>query len=326
MVDNTNLYVLQKCDIWSLGCIFSEALVWSTFGWNGVKGLKSYRLKRLNEAKLNGVNDGDCFHNREILLSAVQDRHQLLVEERPDDYFTREVLSMIGDMMVIDPDLRSSAQELMQRPESILNAAKMRPEYSTADTSDSSPSSPRPRTPPGGPPPSPPSSADGASGTNTPRENGRSSYDGNTGQGGKIPSPQTNGSPSMIDQRPLDEVSINETNLPQPPERISSTSPQPHPPQSQLRRVISDKRPHTTRPINSHPGNREVELEDIPVAPERPNLRTEHMPFCSFDDLWNWRSAKKAGEQQAKLPFGRRLNLLRNRDHACIVLIGIIPL
>jgi hypothetical protein len=329
-VDNTNLYVLQNCDIWSLGCIFSEALVWSTFGWGGVKGLKSYRSRRLREAKVYDLHDGACFHNREVLLSTVQDVHQLLVEERPDDYFTREVLNMIGDMMVIDPDLRSSVQKLMTRPTSILNGAKMRPEYSTAaDTNDSGSSSPRPLTPLGGPPP-PPSSADGASGRDTPSENGGSSYDTNTAQKGKNSSHRTNESPHMMGQRPLEEPSTNEGPPPQLPlERISSAPLQPGPPQPPLRRVISEERAYTTRPINDHHANKISHEVDTSITPKRTNPITEHshgMPSCSFDHVWRWRNARKTGDQQARLPFGHRLNLLRNRDHVRAVPTGIIPL
>lgn len=38
---------LQLADVWSLGCVYSEALVWSVYGY---PELERYRLKRLLEA------------------------------------------------------------------------------------------------------------------------------------------------------------------------------------------------------------------------------------------------------------------------------------
>ncbi|RQM04828.1 hypothetical protein DH86_00003915, partial [Scytalidium sp. 3C] len=72
-MEQTALKVNPKVDIWSLGCVFSEALIWIRYGYTGVK---SYRQERKAETdRIPGFKDGDCFHNGLDVLNTVSKWH-----------------------------------------------------------------------------------------------------------------------------------------------------------------------------------------------------------------------------------------------------------
>ena len=72
-----NLSVGPGADIWSLGCVFSEALVWSTMREDGRIG---YEQRRVDATKsVPGIADagyGGCFHKIDSRLKVVDDMHQ----------------------------------------------------------------------------------------------------------------------------------------------------------------------------------------------------------------------------------------------------------
>src|ERR1700730_2712366 len=56
----------QAVDIWSLGCIYSEAAMWIADGYSGVV---DYRRQRIAETdKVPHFKGGDCFHDGERVL------------------------------------------------------------------------------------------------------------------------------------------------------------------------------------------------------------------------------------------------------------------
>lgn len=146
--ERARLDVEPSIDIWSLGCVFSEAAVWVV---SGMDGLQRYRLQREEETKcLGDFKDGDCFHNGEDTLNAVESMHISLREDtRSSDHVTDAVWnSMIKEMLEMSD--RPSTKQLLLKSRRILRDAEAK--LSSAITR-SSPSALRPRTPPEPPTP-----------------------------------------------------------------------------------------------------------------------------------------------------------------------------
>ncbi|KAF2192789.1 hypothetical protein K469DRAFT_694833 [Zopfia rhizophila CBS 207.26] len=85
---------LQAVDIWSLGCVYSGAAVWSQLGDSG---LNTYRNSRLDERSKTGSPDKDSpFHNGQDVLIAVEAVHALTQSpKRPWDTITDRVIPVV---------------------------------------------------------------------------------------------------------------------------------------------------------------------------------------------------------------------------------------
>jgi len=146
----------QAADIWSLGCIYSEAAVWIADGYSGVV---EYRRQRMAEiGKMPDFKGRDCFHNGERVLKAVMDAHKdIALRLRRSDYITKDVLDSMAEEMLWEED-RPAAKALLRRAEGILSRARQK--LSSSSTADSSTrpnsSSNRSRTYPRSPPHPPP--------------------------------------------------------------------------------------------------------------------------------------------------------------------------
>lgn len=130
----------QAADIWSLGCIYSEAAVWIADGYNGVV---EYRRQRMVEIdKMPGFKGGDCFHDGERVLKAVLETHKDIgLRLRRSDYITKDVLDSMVEEMLWEED-RPGAKALLRRAEGILSRARQKlSSSSTADASSTRPSS-----------------------------------------------------------------------------------------------------------------------------------------------------------------------------------------
>ncbi|KAL8896162.1 MAG: hypothetical protein Q9207_007843 [Kuettlingeria erythrocarpa] len=95
------LQVTPAVDIWSLGCVFSEAAVWAQYGWRTVK---EYQRRRSNEIekKTKGVNKGEqIFHWDDRILETVRDMHQdILGKTNTAHKVVREIVEkVVGDML-----------------------------------------------------------------------------------------------------------------------------------------------------------------------------------------------------------------------------------
>ncbi|KAI1417321.1 kinase-like domain-containing protein [Hypoxylon sp. FL1857] len=117
----------SEVDIWSTGCVFSEAAVWAVCGQ---PGLQDYLDRRLQE---NGVIDSmvqsgfaGCFHNGNEVLNAVALMHtHILSSKRHWDTITPEVIRLIHESMLLEPmGPRKSARDLLQRSERLLQEAE----------------------------------------------------------------------------------------------------------------------------------------------------------------------------------------------------------
>lgn len=123
-----NPRLVQGMDIWSLGCVYSEAAVWIARGFEGQHGLQSYRLARKFETdKIPEMQSSNCFHDGRKILSAVGDYHEILPKNLPTyDLVTRAVLNtMIPQMLDRTGSRRPTAKELWVTAQNIIVNAKI---------------------------------------------------------------------------------------------------------------------------------------------------------------------------------------------------------
>lgn len=92
------LSVRPSVDIWSLGCICSEAAVWLVRGQDGLQKYRKSREEALR--KIPNFRDQDCFHDGSRVLECVtQTIEELRQNIRMDDYVTAGILDLIDDML-----------------------------------------------------------------------------------------------------------------------------------------------------------------------------------------------------------------------------------
>ena len=125
------VHVKQAADIWSLGCVFSEAAVWAS---QGSKFLYEYRKRRRSEIENATKQKGEYrFYNGFHTLEAVDEAHQLAKESRRiDDLVTRPILKhVVPYMLKIKPEERFTSQVVYTVLQDHLQRAQ-RPRASTA--------------------------------------------------------------------------------------------------------------------------------------------------------------------------------------------------
>ncbi|KAH8815557.1 hypothetical protein F5884DRAFT_182287 [Xylogone sp. PMI_703] len=114
---------LWAADIWSLGCIYSEAAMWVA---DGYKGLQDYRAERAAETERIFFKGGDCFHDGERLLQAVHDAHRDIEDRlRRADYITKDVLDSMIEEMLWEED-RPTAKALSRKADIVSARARQR--------------------------------------------------------------------------------------------------------------------------------------------------------------------------------------------------------
>lgn len=122
----------QNIDIWSLGCIYSEAVRWIP---QKHTGLVAYRERRMAEIDRIHAFDGvDCFHNGRTVLEAVHESNEIAIDRLlRKDFITDKAIEMINDMLV-SAETRPSAHWLWVKQLRILEAArrKLKPPDSSA--------------------------------------------------------------------------------------------------------------------------------------------------------------------------------------------------
>jgi hypothetical protein len=143
----------QAEDIWSLGCIYSEAAVWIADGYSGVI---EYRRQRIAEIeKIPDFTGGDSFHDGERALKTVLNTHrEIELRLRRSDNITKDVLDSMVEEMLWEED-RPGAKALWRRAEGLLSRARQKLSSSTTEGSAIRPLSNtnRSRTYPAPPPP-----------------------------------------------------------------------------------------------------------------------------------------------------------------------------
>lgn len=111
-----------KMDIWSLGCVFSELVVWSVLGSRGRDEYQRLRIDATNEIKSMkySVYSG-CFHDGEEISSAVHEMHDRVRMKRSA---VTELLPIIEDMLDPDEKQRPDAFTIERRFRRTLNNAR----------------------------------------------------------------------------------------------------------------------------------------------------------------------------------------------------------
>ncbi|KAK0721388.1 kinase-like domain-containing protein [Apiosordaria backusii] len=119
-----------KADIWSLGCIFLEMLVWSISGEHGQMQFKSIREKS---------GSFGAFHNVTTTLDLDKILRQVLSRRLVFDKVSEPVADLIlGSMLCLDPKKRDNAVQLSSKLRTILEKLK-REDSSSFSTRDPGP-------------------------------------------------------------------------------------------------------------------------------------------------------------------------------------------
>lgn len=109
-----------EADIWSLGCIYSEAAVWIA---DGYKGLLDYRNERKAQLRRILFKGGDSFHDGVRVLDTVLENHTDVEDRlRRSDHITKDVLDTMVDEMLWEED-RPNAKALSRKAEIVLSRA-----------------------------------------------------------------------------------------------------------------------------------------------------------------------------------------------------------
>jgi hypothetical protein len=95
------------------------------FGCKEPHGLLGYRRRR-EDCNIGVTRGADCFHSGGKRSQAVLDEHKKVAGQNRCDPITRTILELMPEMLHLDPIHRPTAQELRQRLEDIINAAKRR--------------------------------------------------------------------------------------------------------------------------------------------------------------------------------------------------------
>ena len=107
-----------------MGCVFSEAAVWSCFGWYRVL---EYRRRRQDEVKKLLDLDGEhLFHDGHDVLPIVQDIHEHIIKTARDiDHITIEILRLVNEEMLLkEGEPRYSAKQVFHKSKRIVEAAR----------------------------------------------------------------------------------------------------------------------------------------------------------------------------------------------------------
>lgn len=112
-------------DIWSLGCIFSEAIVWTFLGVDGVKQYR--RLRKAETDRIADFKESDysaCFHDGAKILSTVWKMHKEVKNRRThEDCITEHIIKLIEGMLG-DIKSRLNAPQVEDCSRSILISAR----------------------------------------------------------------------------------------------------------------------------------------------------------------------------------------------------------
>ncbi|UPK94466.1 hypothetical protein LCI18_005401 [Fusarium solani-melongenae] len=124
--------ITPKVDIWSLGCVMSEAAIWIKCGQ---QGLEKYRKNRMAETRtmprFNDAGHGGCFHDGAEALGTVRMTHDWIRDTFPDDIVILQVLEMIDTSMLVPQGDRQDAQMLCERLAKIVQATSSAHEYNS---------------------------------------------------------------------------------------------------------------------------------------------------------------------------------------------------
>lgn len=113
----------QNVDVWSLGCVYSEAARWFSYQR---PGLFQYRRERSEEiSSIPEFQDADCFHNGREVLNTVRESHQMSTANlRTGDCITKAVVEQMIREMLYDAEARPTAVKLWHKSKEIVKEAR----------------------------------------------------------------------------------------------------------------------------------------------------------------------------------------------------------
>jgi len=126
--------ITSKADIWSMGCVISEAASWIAFGRNARREYRELRVKETERIDaLNGTGSEACFHDGVEVLPTVKDMHDRICQALlHHDTFTAPILRLVGEYMLARrPQDRMAAREIFGKAGRILGGKQM-PKQDTA--------------------------------------------------------------------------------------------------------------------------------------------------------------------------------------------------
>lgn len=99
------LQVTTAVDIWSLGCVFSEAAVWLHYGWSRVKEYRRKRSHEIDRETKGDIKGEQIFHWDNRILGTVRDAHQdILGKTSTAHWVVRDLVEqVVGDMLQHGP-------------------------------------------------------------------------------------------------------------------------------------------------------------------------------------------------------------------------------
>lgn len=117
--ESAPLRITPSVDMWSLGCVFSEAAVWIRYGW---KRLVEYRRQRTKEIEEKADIEGEhIFHHEGNLLDAVENIHQEILRPFPaHHHITRSLLERLVDDM-LQHGQRPRAKEAFEKSKRLIS-------------------------------------------------------------------------------------------------------------------------------------------------------------------------------------------------------------
>lgn len=123
LMGRSTLRVKKSVDIWSLGCVYSEAATWLVLG---KEGLRKYRDDRAQEtSKIPSFKDGNCFHNGDVVLECVQATHATVREsKRGTDHVTHRILQNMVEEMLAREHARPNAMQLRHKSQLAINRGR----------------------------------------------------------------------------------------------------------------------------------------------------------------------------------------------------------
>jgi serine/threonine protein kinase len=106
-----------EADLWSLGCVYSEAVTWLIEGYDG---LLRYRQKR----SVDGGSRHNSFHDRKSVLDAISMQNTLLQRYTgEEDDITENVITQMIERMLKTTENRPTASQVLRVSQAILDDA-----------------------------------------------------------------------------------------------------------------------------------------------------------------------------------------------------------
>ncbi|KAH7004105.1 kinase-like domain-containing protein [Fusarium venenatum] len=121
--------VPPTADIWALGAVFSDVLVWSIHGEPGREKYRQRRRQKIsNQSHMRASNYDACFHDGIDRLSAVKESHNLVLQDkRVRDSMSPYISNLILDFMLTEAGGRLTAMQIRTRAKKEMDKLQCNP-------------------------------------------------------------------------------------------------------------------------------------------------------------------------------------------------------